>query len=209
MRPYIIISSTMTVDGKIAARDSFSELSCKYDKTRQHMLRAQVDAVVIGARTARVDNPSLVLKYYKGKNPIRVIITNSGDLDPGLKIFNVPPPTVVYTKNLNDSLKSLTDKGVYVRTFSTMCDAMSDLYQTFSVRTVMVEGGGKLNWSLLKEECVDELRVTISPRIFGSGTSIFDGEGFPGYLSPVLKLQSSYICQCGEEIVIIYKRKIK
>ncbi|ABP94198.1 MULTISPECIES: 2,5-diamino-6-(ribosylamino)-4(3H)-pyrimidinone 5'-phosphate reductase [Metallosphaera] len=206
MRPYIIISSTMTIDGKIAAKDSFSELSCRYDKIRQHMLRAQVDAVMIGARTARVDNPRLTLKYYTGKNPIRVIVTNSGDLDPGLKIFNIPPSTVVYTRNLSDSLKELTKKGVYVRTFSTLCDAMADLYKTFSVRTVMVEGGGKLNWSLMKEGCVDEVRVTVSPRVFGSGTSIFDGDGFPGSMSPTLKLHSAYRCQCGEEIVLIYKK---
>lgn len=70
----------------------------------------------------------------------------------------------------------------------------------------MVEGGGKLNWSLMKEGCVDEVRVTVSPRVFGSGTSIFDGDGFPGSMSPTLKLHSAYRCQCGEEIVLIYKK---
>jgi 2,5-diamino-6-(ribosylamino)-4(3H)-pyrimidinone 5'-phosphate reductase len=87
MRPFVIISSTMSIDGRLASRDGFSELSCPYDKIRQHVLRSEVDAVMVGANTVRVDNPSLKLKYFKGKDPVRVIVSESGNLDPSYRVF--------------------------------------------------------------------------------------------------------------------------
>ncbi|QKQ99846.1 2,5-diamino-6-(ribosylamino)-4(3H)-pyrimidinone 5'-phosphate reductase [Metallosphaera tengchongensis] len=205
MRPYVILSSTMTIDGRLASRDSYSELSCRYDKERQHILRSEVDAVMVGANTARIDNPKLTIKYSMGQNPLRVIVTASGKLDENLRVFEVPPPTVVYTKNPKE-LDHLVEKGVKIRIFSKTCEILEDLYSFFQVKKVMVEGGGKLNWSLLKENCIDEIRLTISPKIFGAGVSVFDGEGFPGALSPTFKLFSAYLCQCREEIVITYKK---
>lgn len=207
MRPYVIISSTMTIDGRLASKDSYSELSCKYDKIRQHVLRSEVDAIMIGANTARIDNPSLTLKYVKGTNPIRVIVTGNGHLDQNLRLFSVPPLTIIYTKNENPQLENLTKNQVKIRKFLNICNILEDLYENFSVKKVMVEGGGKLNWSLIKENCVDEIRLTISPRIFGSGVSVFDGEGFSGHLSPSFKLKEAYICQCKEEIVLTYIKR--
>ncbi len=70
----------MSIDGRLASKDRYSQLSCPSDKRRQHILRSEVDAVLVGAETVRIDNPKLTLKYAHGKNPIRVIISNSLDL---------------------------------------------------------------------------------------------------------------------------------
>ncbi len=184
-------------------------MSCKYDKIRQHVLRSEVDAVMVGANTVRIDNPSLTLKYYPGKNPLRVIVTDSGNVDPNLRVFTLPPATIVYTRNNTDSLKELAIKGVIIRYFSQICEIITDLYSNFSVKRVMVEGGGRLNWSLVKDNCVDEIRLTVSPRIFGAGISIVEGEGFIGKISPNFQLHSAYICQCGQEVILNYKKTDK
>jgi 2,5-diamino-6-(ribosylamino)-4(3H)-pyrimidinone 5'-phosphate reductase len=207
MRPFVIISSTMSIDGRLASRDGFSELSCPYDKIRQHVLRSEVDAVMVGANTVRVDNPSLRLKYFKGKDPVRVIVSESGNLDPSYRVFQTPPTTILYTKADGPQLREFISRGVIVRRFGTVCDIITDLGEHFNVRKVMVEGGGKLNWALLREGCVDELRLTISPTIFGEGVNVFQGEGFPGKDAPRLVLENSYFCQCGKEIILKYKIK--
>jgi 2,5-diamino-6-(5-phosphoribosylamino)pyrimidin-4(3H)-one reductase (EC 1.1.1.-) len=67
MRPYVIIFSTLSIDGRLATKTGYSELSCPYDKQRQHEIRSEVDAVMVGANTVRVDNPSLTVKYSKNR----------------------------------------------------------------------------------------------------------------------------------------------
>jgi len=66
MRPYTIVFSTETVDGRIADPTGFSRLSCIEDFVLQHTLRARVDAVMIGSRTAIMDNPRLTVRLASG-----------------------------------------------------------------------------------------------------------------------------------------------
>ncbi len=208
-KPYIIIFSTISIDGRLAAKDFYSELSCKYDKIRQHILRSEVDAILIGGNTVRKDNPSLKLKYAKGKDPIRVIVSRSLNLDITSKIFELPPQTIVYTEKRNCIIEDkLISKGVIVRLINdiTICKVMEDLYKNFSVRKIMIEGGGNTIWSAIKENCYDEIRLTISPRIFGNGISLVNGDGFNGKESPKLQLIDSKICECKNEVHLIYKK---
>ncbi|AWR97210.1 2,5-diamino-6-(ribosylamino)-4(3H)-pyrimidinone 5'-phosphate reductase [Acidianus sulfidivorans JP7] len=208
---YVIISSTVTIDGRLASKDYFSNLSCQYDKIRQHILRSEVDAIVIGANTVRIDNPKLTLKYARGKSPIRVVISKSLNIDPTYNIFNTPPKTIVYTSNNNNKHEieeQLERKKVVIRKLEdlSICKIFSDLETNFGVRKIMVEGGGKLIWSIIKENCFNEIRLTISPRIFGNGVNLANGEGFLGEYSPKLKLCDVKICECKNEVVLTYKK---
>ncbi|BDB98236.1 diaminohydroxyphosphoribosylaminopyrimidine reductase [Saccharolobus caldissimus] len=206
MRPYVIIYSTITIDGRLASKTGYSELSCPYDKQRQHELRAEVDAIMVGANTVRIDNPSLTIKYSKRRgDKIRVVVTTSLNLDPSYKIFNTPPPTIIYT--LDDSkMDKFKDKGVIIRKFRKLNEILEDLYANFNVKKLMIEGGGHLIWNFIKEGLFDEIRVTISPRIFGNGVNFADGEGFNGEDSPKLRLIDAKLCECGNEIHLIYKK---
>lgn len=214
-RPYIIIFSTMSIDGRLASKDRYSQLSCPSDKRRQHILRSEVDAVLVGAETVRIDNPKLTLKYAHGKNPIRVIISNSLRFNVNNTIFTTPPPTIVYTSKLNEEssekrqiIQALIQKGVEIRYVNDMsiCSIMRDLYITKNVKKIMVEGGGTTIWNFIKENCFDEIRITISPRIFGNGISLAQGEGFTGASAPRLQLVNVKLCECGQEVHIIYRK---
>ena len=209
-RPYIIIFSTITIDGRLASKDKFSQLSCPHDKRRQHILRSEVDAILVGAETVRVDNPKLTVKYATGKNPIRVIISNSLNFNVNSNVFTIPPPTIVYTSKRNKNKEiahELSKKGVEIVYLDTLspCEVMKDLY-TKGVRKVMIEGGGTTIWSFIKENCFDEIRVTISPKIFGNGVSFANGEGFKGIEAPTLKLVDVKLCECRQEVHLIYKK---
>jgi len=73
-RPYVIIFSTVTLDGRLASKEGYSRLSCEFDKVRQHRLRSEVDAVMVGGGTVRKDDPLLTVRLVKAKrNP------NKGD----------------------------------------------------------------------------------------------------------------------------------
>lgn len=202
----------MTVDGRIASTTGYSNLSCRYDLIRLHSLRAESDAVMVGAGTVTVDNPSLKLKYVQGRNPDRIVVDGMLMSPIDSRVFTESPEkTVVITTGAAQeaSIDVLKSRGVRVVILGegptvTMADAASRLWD-MGYRRVMVEGGGKVNWSLISSRAVDEIRVTVSPYVFGAGRSIFEGDGFRTTSEgPSLKLRSAHVCECGNEVHMIY-----
>ncbi len=202
----------MTVDGRIASSTGYSKLSCEYDLIRLHRLRAESDAVMVGAETVMVDNPSLKLKYVQGRNPDRIVVDGLLRSPLGSRLFTESPEkTVVITSKSarEGAVKALNSMGVRVVVSGmgplvNINEAAETLWD-MGYRKVMAEGGGRLNWSLVRSRVVDEIRITVSPYIFGSGRSVFEGEGF-GTTSegPSLKLRSAQVCECGNEVHVIY-----
>ena len=86
-RPYVILSAAITLDGKLSIKNKRTKLSSKADKMRVHKLRSQVDAIVIGRNTVRLDDPLLTVRHTKGKNPIRIILDSLGTIKPDSKII--------------------------------------------------------------------------------------------------------------------------
>jgi len=208
MRPYVIIFTTTSIDGRLATKTGYSELSCPHDKVRQHILRAEVDALMVGANTIRVDDPKLELKYARGRSPLRVIISTKAELGPERRIFKGGNLVVYAISPSQVTIDELASRGVPIRLFNgRVCEVMNDLNVSFGVNKVMVEGGGKLIWSIIRDNCFDELRVTISPKIFGNGRSLVEGEGFSGPEAPILQLLDSKLCECGNEVVLKYKNR--
>ncbi len=150
-RPKVIVYSTMTIDGRIASKTGFSKLSCMYDLRRLHTVRAESDAVVVGANTVIVDDPLLTVRYVKGKNPVRVIIDGMLRTNVNARVHNTldEAPTIVYTSKVADPYKKslLKAKGVKVVEIAEKPPLkveaiLSDLYHR-GIRRVLVEGGGK------------------------------------------------------------------
>ena len=180
MRPYTIIFSTETLDGRIADPTGFSRLSCEEDFELQHMLRAQVDAVMVGSRTAVIDDPRLTVRLARGWSPLRVVVDSKLRVPPSARIFSAPGKGVLVTVEGHggDKLWEYRRRGVIVvesgRGRVDLRGAMERL-AGMGVRRLMVEGGGGLNYVLLKERLVDEVWVTLAPYVFGAGRSMFDG----------------------------------
>ncbi|BBG24495.1 dihydrofolate reductase family protein [Sulfuracidifex tepidarius] len=202
--PYIIIFSTMSIDGRIASASGFSRLSCPYDKRRQMMLRCDSDAVIVGGNTVRHDNPLLTIRDIKcNKNPIRVIISHSLKFDNSLNIFTQPPKTIIYTDKREAEIPYNAEVVTLENT--SICLIMEDLYRR-GIRKVLIEGGGKTIYRAIEENCFNELRVTISPKLFGNGTSLLEGKGFQNDEIKELVLYDSKVCECKNEIHLIYKK---
>jgi len=211
-KPYLIIFSTMTIDGRISSKTWFSQLSCQKDLERLHKLRAETGAVMVGAETVIKDDPSLRLKYFKGEDPYKIIIDGCLRVPINARVFTInSQKAILFTSKFADEekIKVLQEKGVKVFQFENkileLNLVMEKLYE-IGIKKVMVEGGGILNWNLLSSKLVDELRVTISPYVFGKGRSIFDGEGFKDKNeSPKFELLKFEICECKNEVHLIYK----
>ena len=185
-RPYVILSSAISIDGKIATRTRKSNLSSRKDLVRVHNLRKSVDAIIVGKNTIRVDDPLLTVRYVKGNNPIRVILDSKGSLSTKSNVIKTAkniPTILVVSENAPRNVKKFTAKGVQVIRCGKKKIDIKKLLKILGkkgIKKIVVEGGGTTNWYFFKEKLVDEIIVTITPYILGGSTaiSLVEGVGF-------------------------------
>jgi 2,5-diamino-6-(ribosylamino)-4(3H)-pyrimidinone 5'-phosphate reductase len=212
----ITINAAMTVDGKIATTHGDSTISSKQDKKRVHKLRSSVDAIIVGVTTVLVDNPRLTVRFVKNKekDPARIIVDSTGRIPFESKILQTASKIktiVAVTKRAPyDKIHKIKDTGAMVITAGT---ETVDLVELFSIlkkmgfKKFLVEGGGELNWSLLQLGIVDQLIVTIAPRIVGgrAATTLVEGDGYTK-ISEGLKMELKKVLrQDNGELVLCYK----
>ncbi len=176
-RPWVQLKWAQTADGFIALPPEAGEnplhMSTPVTMRLMHRQRALCDAIVVGASTARIDNPSLTTRYWPGRSPLRVILSRHLSIPDDLNLLNDGLPTIVY-----NGVKSETVGPVeYVKmdTPEPRC-WLEDLYRR-GVTSVMVEGGTRVLQGLIDAAIWDEARIETSPRRVGHGVPapVIDG----------------------------------
>ena len=211
-RPYIILSAAMTVDGKIATKSGDSKLSSKKDKIRIHKLRSKVDGILVGIKTVQKDNPLLTVRYDKGKNPIRIILDSKASISTKSRIIKtchlVPTILIVSQyaplKNLQ-KLKKFPLEIIQIGQKQIDIKRLLEALWKKNLKKILLEGGGAINWSFLKNNYIDEIIITISPYLVGGehATSLVGGKGF-NLISQSQKLKLNKISTLKNEIIIHY-----
>ena len=212
MRPYVILNAGMTVDGKIATRTGNSEISGKEDLERVHKIRESVDAIMVGVKTVLDDDPRLSIHKIDStkENPIRVVADSKARTPLDSRMFNEKGKTVVAVSLSADEkrVEILKEKAEVVICGSERVNLtclMKKLYK-MGVRKLLLEGGGNINWGMLNEGLVDEVRIAISPRLFGGkdAISLVEGEGF-AKVSEGVKLELNKSYPLGIDFILEYK----
>ena len=199
-RPHVILSAAISVDGKIATKTGDSKLSSKQDSIRLHKLRSKVDAILVGKNTVAIDDPLLTVRHTKGKNPIRIILDSKGTLSDKSKILQTSDKIktiIVVSKKITKSNYNKLNKFPVelIVTGDSSVNIKSLLRKLFTkkIKTILVEGGGTINWEFIKHNIFDELIVTLSPFLVGGNNAIsfVEGDGFDKISkSPNLRLKS-------------------
>ena len=211
-KPYVILSAATSVDGKIATRTGDSNLSSKQDKVRLHKLRSKVDAILVGKNTVLLDNPLLTVRYARGKNPIRIILDSKGTISKKSKILQTSdkiPTIIAVSKKISKSnFDKLCKFPVEIITAGKNSVDIKLLLKKLSnkkINTILVEGGGTVNWEFIKHNLFDELIITLSPFLIGGNDAIsfVQGKGFEKISnSPNLRLKS--IKRLKNHVVLYY-----
>jgi 2,5-diamino-6-(ribosylamino)-4(3H)-pyrimidinone 5'-phosphate reductase len=199
-KPYVILSAAISIDGKIATRTKDSKLSSNQDYIRLHKLRSKVDGILVGKNTVMHDNPLLTVRYTKGKNPFRIILDSQGKISSKSKILqtsNEVPTIIAVSKKITKSnLKKLYKFPVEVIITGENSVNIKSLLKKLSdkkITTILVEGGGTINWEFIRQNLFDELVITLSPFLIGGNNAIsfIQGNGFDKISkSPNLRLKS-------------------
>jgi len=221
MKPYVILNAAMTLDGKIATETGSSNISGKEDLIRVHELRKEVDAIMVGINTVIADDPRLTVHKIESKkedNPIRVVVDGKGRIPIESRITNDDAPTIIavsddYKSDLtaSDKYQVLKNKGVdFFFAGEKQVDLvklMNYLYEK-GVKTLMLEGGSTLNFSMIKDGLIDEIRICVAPMVVGGANaiSLFGGDGFMT-MDESVKLELVDSFSCGKDLVLKYKVK--
>ena len=190
------INVAMTTDGKI---DTFERqgatISSQRDKERVDRLRAETDAVMVGGHTLLGENPKLTVKSAELRaervarglrpNPVKVGIASRADLKPDSDFLAAGPARIVIFTTLQTSkeqLEALRAQGVDVYVHDTQRVDLPKALNTLKeigVDRLMVEGGGTLNFELIRLGLVDELTAYVAPLVFGgeSAPTLAAGSG--------------------------------
>jgi riboflavin-specific deaminase-like protein len=196
--PFVFVNMAMTADGKIAtANRAVHSFGSQRDLAHLYELRATADAVMCGARTVEISETilgnggekfrKLRLKNGLAEYPLRIIVSGSGSIDPAAKIFQkrFSPIIILTTERASTKklvqLRQLADEvKICGKTEINFPAALRWLQKEFGVKRLLCEGGGKLNDALFRTGLVDEIHLTICPKIFGGRTAptIAEGQGF-------------------------------
>lgn len=168
-RPWVQLKWAQTADGFIAALPEAGEnplhMSTPVTMRLMHRQRALCDAIVVGANTARIDDPALTTRYWPGKSPLRVVLSRQLSIPGNLRLLHDGMPTIVYNGVKNETIGVVE----YVKMDSDDPMAwLTDLYRR-GVTSVMVEGGTRVLQQMIDARTWDEARIETSPRRVGQG----------------------------------------
>jgi len=190
MRPYVIIVSEVSVDGKLTLYRGASskELMSLMDMEAYrylHEIRAKVDGIMVGCETVRTDNPSLTVRYAEGKNPVRIIPCSTANVPLDANIFSKDAPTIIVStlrapKERIDKIRELGAEVWIVGEDLVDFERLLPMLYERGIKSLMVEGGSSINWEFVKRGFVDEIRIIHLPVIVGGENvpTLVGGEGF-------------------------------
>ncbi len=220
-RPFIFINTAMTADGKISTIERKQiRISNEKDMERVDKLRSESDAVLVGMNTVIVDDPKLTIKSEKlrrerikkglAENPIKVTIGKLDNLSMDSDFMSYGnAEKIIFASSDSDPYK-IEEIGNAAKIFLSddkdinLRYVVETLY-ILGVKKLMIEGGSSTNYRFLKEGLVDEIYITIAPKIFGGKTAptLVDGRGFKENEEINLKLIS--VDRLSDNILLRYK----
>ena len=208
--PYVTVKIAQSIDGKIAgAENTRTQITGSGSIEFVHKQRSIYNAVLVGKGTVNIDNPMLNVRNMNGRNPVRIILDGSLNVNPDSICLNDEnrASTWVFCSDKVDNAKVdvLTNKGVKVFRLEVDTNGRIDLRLLLSklndlnIQSVFVEGGREIFSQFISESLFDELIILQAPIILGKGIDAFDVS-----LQSQLKLSSAE--KIGEDQKLVYRK---
>ncbi len=181
-RPYVGLNMVSSLDGKATLDWRTKGLSSEVDRRVFHLLRTQADAVMVGAGTAREERYGRMTKndelrqvrVNEGLVPdaLAVVVSGRLDLPADLPLLNVAEQRVVIATAAEHELPGLTGDVEYARVGDDLPRLLAYLHERHGVRSILCEGGPTLNSFLFAAGVVDELFLTLSPKLLAGASAL-------------------------------------
>jgi len=157
-RPYIILKWAQSANGFIARAGERTPISNDYTNRLVHKWRSEEASILVGPRTALIDNPALTARLWTGPDPVRLVIDKNLELPPDLRLFDKKTRTIVFNtikhEETRDNLEYYQVAGD-----SSLIDQLLIALHHMKIQSVLVEGGARLLQSFIDADAWDEARV--------------------------------------------------
>ena len=199
-RPAITLKWAQSADGYI---DTIREggkataISTPVSRIAVHKLRSMHDAILVGTRTALLDNPSLDVRDWYGRSPIRLVIDRNGRLPETLNIFDGSQQTFIYTEKATPGKFGKNTEQIELDFSKDVLKGILSHLHSIKVNSLLVEGGSRLLQSFIDSSLWDDIRIETNP-------SLFLGDGVPAPVVPPCTDKRK--TKCGKNEILHLKR---
>ena len=163
--PWVLLKWAQSSDGFIADNKGRVLFSTPMTQALMHRERSMVDAIVVGARTVKIDNPSLTTRYWSGNSPLRVVLDRNLSIPSDCNVLNDGGKTLIY----NEKKEEIKGAVEWAKLDTTEPETwLRDLYRR-GVTSVMVEGGANVLQQLIDSGIWNEIRIETAPVTLGGG----------------------------------------
>ncbi len=215
-RPHVLLMSEITVDGKLTLkRGASSKILMKYmdpaTEVLLHRTRAEYDAIMVGSNTIAIDDSYLTVRLVQGSSPLRVVPNSRADISLDANVLNDDAQTLIAVSMLapQTRIKALRQRGAIVETVGeTHVDLpllLELLRDKYGIERLMVEGGPTLNYYMVSNRLVDEVRLIHLPFIVGGAdTPSLVGGMHIETEDEMFRLKLKNFYKCGSNLVTEY-----
>ncbi len=212
-RPLFTLKAAVTLDGALATTTGDSKwISSKASRTIGHRMRAEADAVLVGVKTAIIDDPELTVRLCSGPNPVRIVMDSKLKTPPSSKLImtaSQAPVLLAHTDAASaetvrqlsdiegvDTLKCNADKNGLIDPVD-----MAGKLALRGILSVLVEGGSQVHGAFASSGLADRVALFISPKVIGGGLRWIS---FPGITSikDALTLDNLEIIQIDSDLLL-------
>lgn len=217
-RPFVVLKTAMSLDGKIATATGKSQwITGEAARRRGHEFRDIYDSILVGIGTVLADDPSLTTRLPDGagKNPVRIVVDSQARTPLTAKVITdgqartiiavssqAPVHRIVALREAGAEVIEAFDKSKSDLSKVDLSILMEKL-GAMEISSVYVEGGGTVNFSLLKAGLVDKVHAFIAPKLIGGREALtpVEGEGF-AELTDAVELERTTVETIGQDILL-------
>lgn len=211
--PFVIMKAAMSLDGKISTYKGESKwITCETSRENVHKLRGNISAIMVGVETVIMDDPELTCRLPHVKSPIRIVVDSKLRIPKDSKVLTKQDKykTIISTTELASAEDINYFKNIGIELIITQSiDNRVNLKElmcklgALNIDSLLIEGGGTLNYSALKAGIIDKVQFYIAPIIIGGENSRTPVEGMGiDNLSEAYKLENLQTEVIGTDIFI-------
>lgn len=210
-RPYVVVKSAQTVDGRIATSNGDSKwITGPGERRLTHALRAACDAVMVGIGTILHDDPRLTVRDVPGASPLRVILDSTLRVPSQAQVLAEDAPTMIFTSERShpETRGELRGRGIRVEVIGedagelSIRQALRRLHE-LGIGSLLVEGGSRVITTVLGSGMADRLIVSIAPTVIGNGTQAVADLG-TGRISDGIHLTNRTLLTVDEDVILAW-----
>lgn len=206
-RPFVVMKTAMTLDGKIAAHTGDSKwVSGEASRAAVQQMRNSLTGIMAGIGTVLADDPQLTCRLEGGRDPVRIIADSRLSIPLDAKVLADENVLIAATEGCDqEKLKQLSGRVILTKSADGKVD-LNDLMKHLGARgidSILLEGGGALNEAALKAGIVDRVVTFIAPKLIGGkdAKTPVEGTGFEK-MSQAIRLEHIETAVIGEDLMI-------